>query len=120
MMSAATDLIVRYYQALEGRDLEAVMAMTHPRIHFHDYLDGGEIDGLPAARDFYRRMFKLAPDLDLITVEDLPDGRVRVDMQSSVHSPSGHLWSDTRNEAIYAVTDGLIMGIELNGPLSLR
>jgi len=117
MMSAATDLIVRYYQSLECRDIDAVLAVTHPRIHFHDFLDGGEIDGLSAARDFYRRMFELAPDLDLIAVEDLPDGSVRADMQSSVHSPSGQLWSDTRNEAIYAIADGLIVGIELNGPL---
>ena len=117
MMSAATDLIVRYYQSLECRDIDAVLAVTHPRIHFHDFLDGGEIDGLSAARDFYRRMFELAPDLDLIAVEDLPDGSVRADMQSSVHSPTGHLWSDTRNEAIYALADGLIVGIELNGPL---
>jgi ketosteroid isomerase-like protein len=45
MMSAATDLIVRYYDAIERRDLEAVMAMTHPEVHFHDFLDGGEIEG---------------------------------------------------------------------------
>ncbi len=113
-MSAAIDLIARYYGALEGRDLEAVMAMTHPRVRFHDFLDGGEIDDLAAAQDFYRRMFELSPDLDPITIEDLPDGRVRVDMQSSVHSPSGHLWSDTRQEAIYTLADGLIVGIELS------
>jgi hypothetical protein len=68
MMSAGTDLIVRYYDAIERRDLEAVLAMTHSQIHFHDFLDSGEIDGLVAARDFYRRMFEFAPDLDLITV----------------------------------------------------
>uniref|UniRef100_B0T1L6 SnoaL-like domain-containing protein n=1 Tax=Caulobacter sp. (strain K31) TaxID=366602 RepID=B0T1L6_CAUSK len=115
-MSAATDLIVRYYHALERRDIDAVLEMTHPRAHFHDFLGGGEVDGLADARDFYRRMFELAPNLDLIAVEELPDGRVRVDMQSSVHSPSGRLWSDTRQEATYAMADGLIQGIELRGP----
>jgi hypothetical protein len=116
-MSAATDLIVRYYDALERRDIEAVLEMTHPRVRFHDFLGGGEVDGLAAARDFYRRMFELAPDLDVIAIETLPDGRIRVDMQSSVHSPSGHLWSDTRQEATYAIADGLIQGIELRGPI---
>jgi hypothetical protein len=116
MMSAGTDLIVRYYDALERRDLEAVLAMTHSQIHFHDFLDSGEIDGLVAARDFYRRMFEFAPDLDLITTRILPGGRVRAEFQSSVHSPSGHLWSDTRQAAIYSLVDGLIQGIELVGP----
>jgi len=117
-MSAATDLIVRYYEAIERRDLEAVLTTTHAQVRFHDFLDGGEIDGLAAARDFYRRMFELAPDLDLITIETLPDGRVRTEFQSSIHSPSGHLWSDTRQAAIYTLADGLIQGVELLGPTS--
>ena len=117
-MSAATDLIVRYYDAIERRDLEAVLAVTHERVRFHDFLDGGEVEGLAAARDFYRRMFELAPDLDLITAEVLPDGRVRAEFQSSVHSPSGHLWSDTRQAAIYTLVDGLIQGVDLLGPMA--
>ncbi|MEJ2814335.1 nuclear transport factor 2 family protein [Caulobacter sp. CCG-8] len=117
-MSAATDLIVRYYEAIEQRDLEAVLATTHAQVRFEDFLDGGEVDGLAAARDFYRRMFEFAPDLDLITVETLPDGRVRTEFQSSIHSPSGHLWSDTRQAAIYTLADGLIQGVELLGPTS--
>lgn len=116
-MSAANGLIVRYYDAIERRDLEAVLAMTHARVRFHDYLDGGEVDGLAAARDFYRRMFELAPDLDLITTETLPEGRMRVEFQSSVHSSSGQLWSDTRQAAIYTLVDGLIQGVELLGPM---
>ena len=117
-MNAATDLIVRYYDALDRRDLEAVLATTHAEVRFHDFLDGGEVEGLTAARDFYRRMFELAPDLDPIKVETLADGRVRVEFQSSVHSPSGHLWSDTRQAAIYTLVDGLIQGVELLGPTS--
>jgi len=112
-MSAATDLIVRYYDAIERRDLEAILATTHPEVCFHDFLDGGEVEGIAAARDFYRRMLELAPDLDVITAASLPDGRIRVEFQSSVHSPSGHLWSDTRQEAIYTLADGLILGVEL-------
>lgn len=117
-MSAATDLIVRYYDAIERRDLEAVVATTHAQVRFHDFLDGGEVEGLAAARDFYRRMFELAPALDPITIETLPDGRVRVEFQSSVHSSSGHLWSDTRQAAIYTLVDGLIQGVELLGSIS--
>jgi ketosteroid isomerase-like protein len=115
-MSAANDLIVRYYDAIERRDLEAILATTHPDVRFHDFLDGGEVEGLAAARDFYRRMLELAPDLDMIAAKNLPDGRIHVEFQSSVHSPSGHLWSDTRQEAIYTLADGLIQGVELLGP----
>lgn len=116
--SAAAALITRYYDAIERRDLEAVLAVTHADVRFQDYLDSGEIEGLAAARDFYQRMFDFAPNLDLITVEAQPDGRVRVEFQSSIHSASGHLWSDTRQEAVYTLVDGLIQGIELCDPIS--
>lgn len=115
-MSAATDLIIRYFEAMERRDVDAVAALTHPEIRFPDYIDGGEVVGRAGVRDFYRRMFAFAPDLDLIQAEDLPDGRVRVDIQTSVRDRAGHLWSDTRNQAVYTIADGLIIGVELLEP----
>jgi ketosteroid isomerase-like protein len=116
--TTATDLIVQYYDAIERRDIEAILATIHPDVRFQDFLESGQIEGLAAARDFYQRMFAFAPALDLITVDTLPDERVRAVFQSSIHSPSGHLWSDTRLEAVYTLADGLIQGIELSGQAS--
>jgi len=113
-MSSETDLIVRYYEALARRDVEAVMAMTHPQAAFGDFLEGGDLTGSAAIRAFYRRLFDtLAPDFDLITVIAQPDGRMRAEMQVATHDSSGHLWSDTRSYALYDLLDGLIHSIEL-------
>jgi hypothetical protein len=113
-MSAASDLITRLHDALNRRDLDAAMAQIHPRARFRDYLEGGEVEGHVAVRDFYQRLFDtLSPGLDLITLKTLPGGRVRADIQSSVRDRSGHLWSDTRVVAIYTITDGLISSVEL-------
>ena len=62
-MSAATDLIARYYDAIERRDLQAVLDATHAEVRFHDFLDGGEVEGLAAASDFYRRCSTSRPTL---------------------------------------------------------
>ncbi len=113
-MSAATDLIVRYYDALAHRDLEAVMAVMHPEAEFIDFLQGGEVCGKTAVRTFFQYMFDtLAPDFDLLGLTILPDGRIRADMQVATHGRLGHLWSDTRSYALYTVVDGLIHGVEL-------
>jgi hypothetical protein len=113
-MSAETDLIVRYYEALSRRDIEAVMAMTHPQAEFGDFLEGGGLAGSTAIRAFYHRLFDtLAPDFDLIAVTLEPDGRMRAEMQVATHDRSGHLWSDTRSYALYALADGMIRSIEL-------
>jgi hypothetical protein len=113
-MSAALDLIVRYYDALAHHDIEAVMMLIHPEATFGDFLDGGEVTGSVAIRAFYQRLFDtLAPDFDLITVTVAPDGRIQAEMQVATHGRSGQVWSDTRSYALYAVVDGLIHGIEL-------
>jgi len=113
-MSAATDLIVRYYEALGRRDIEAVMAVMHPEVGFDDFLEGGDLSGATAVRAFHQRMFDtLAPDFDLLNVTVQPDGRLRAEMQVVTHDRMGHVWSDTRSYAVYALVDGLIHGIEL-------
>jgi ketosteroid isomerase-like protein len=113
-MSAATDLIVRYYDALGRRDIEAVMAVMHPDVSFNDFLEGGELTGVSAVTAFHQRMFDtLAPDFDLIAVSVQPDHRLRAEMQVATRDRMGHLWSDTRSYALYTLVDGLIHGIEL-------
>lgn len=113
-MSADADLIIRYYDALAHRDIEAAMAMTHPEAEFVDFLEGGHLTGSAAIRAFYQRLFDtLAPDFDLIAVTLQSDGRMRAEMQVATHDRSGQLWSDTRSYAFYAVVDGLVRSIEL-------
>ena len=113
-MSAAEDLIFRYHEAVGRRDIEAVMALMHPQARFEDFLEGGEITGSTVVRAFYERLFDtLAPELDVIAITIQPDGRMRADIQVATHDRSGHVWSDTRSYALYAVVEGLIHGIEL-------
>ncbi|WP_426030633.1 nuclear transport factor 2 family protein [Caulobacter sp. DWP3-1-3b2] len=113
-MSEANTLIVRLHDALDRRDLDGLMRLFHPDVRFLDYLDGGELVGLAAVRAFYQRLFEtMAPAVDLLTVTDLPDGRLSTELQVSIHDHSGHLWSDTRVTATYTVLEDLIQAVEL-------
>ena len=115
-MTAARDLIVRLHEAIGRRDADAAATLFHPQARFRNYLDEGEVIGREGARAFYRKLFEtLAPDIDLLSVEILADGRARAELQVSVHDRSGHLWSDSRVTATYAILDGMIQGVEL-GP----
>ncbi len=106
----AADLITRFHDALNRRDLEAALALTHPHARFPDYLEGGEVVGHDAIRTYLQRLFDtLSPGLDLITTEIAPDGRVRADIQSSIRHTSGRLWSDTRVTVLYEIADGLVL-----------
>jgi hypothetical protein len=117
-MISGPDLVVRLHEAIGRRDVDAVAMMFHPQARFHDYLDDGEVVGRDGARAFYNRLFEtLAPDIDLLSVETMADGRTRAELQVSVHDRSGHLWSDSKTTAIYTIADDLILNVEL-GPNS--
>jgi hypothetical protein len=113
-MTSARDLVVRLHEAISRRDPDAVSALFHPEARFRNYLDEGQVIGQDGARAFYERLFEMIdPDIDLLSVKDLPQGRVQAELQVSVHDRSGHLWSDSKVIATYVIADGLIQSVEL-------
>ena len=113
----SADVVLRLHAALDRRDLDAVMALMHPDVQFEDFVDGGPLAGLVEVRAFYQRLFDtLSPGFDILATENLPGGRVRVDMQVVVHDSAGHVWSDSRSGATYTLTDGLVTGVVLERP----
>lgn len=114
MTASVGDIIIRLHEALDRRDLDGVTALMHPDARFRDYLDDGELVGLAAVRAFYQRLFEtLAPNIDVLTMTELPDGRLRADLQVAVLDRSGRLWSDSKVTATYTLRDGLIQSVEL-------
>lgn len=114
MIAAAADIIIRLHEALDRRDLDAVTALMHPDARFRDYLDEGELVGRAAVRAFYQRLFEtLAPNIDILMITEMPDGRLRAELQVSVHDRSGRLWSDSQVTVTYTIRDGLIQSVEL-------
>ena len=110
-MESASDLVHRFLDALDRRDLDAVAALIHPEGRFTDYMNRGHAVGPDGIRDFHVRMFQpLDPHVDKISIEPMADGRVYAVLQVSVRDLAGHLWSDTRVHVIYDIADGLIKG----------
>ncbi|KRA73986.1 hypothetical protein ASD89_11085 [Caulobacter sp. Root656] len=115
-MADARELVLRLHEAIGRRDAEAAAALFHPLARFRNYLDEGQVVGPAGAQAFYLRLFEtLAPNIDLLSIQTLADGRAQAELQVSVHDRSGRLWSDSRVTATYTVQDGLIQSVEL-GP----
>jgi hypothetical protein len=110
-MDSASDLVHRFLDAVDRRDLDAVSSLIHPEGRFADYMTRGEVVGPDGIRDFHVRLFQsLNPHVDKISITPMKDGRVYAVLQVSVHDHAGHLWSDTRVHVIYDIVDGLIKG----------
>ncbi|HWU14806.1 MAG TPA: nuclear transport factor 2 family protein [Caulobacter sp.] len=115
-MADARELVVRLHEAISRRDAYAAASLFHPQARFRNYLDEGEVVGPDGAQAFYRKLFEtLAPNIDLLSVRALADGRAQAELQVSVHDRSGRLWSDSRVTATYTAQDGLIQNVDL-GP----
>jgi predicted phosphodiesterase/ketosteroid isomerase-like protein len=102
-------LLRRMYAAFNARDIEAVLAATHPEVDWPDALEGGRLRGHAAVRDYWRRQFRLIdPRVEPERITAAPDGRIVVDVHQVVHDPEGGLLADRRVQHVFSIRDGLI------------
>jgi len=61
------DLIERYNAAWNAHDLDAISAMHHPDIVFHNHTAGERAEGAAAVREHIAAIFRNNPDLAFTT-----------------------------------------------------
>ena len=113
-MDARRALLLRFYKALDAKDVDAVMALLHPDVDFPDQLnDDARLHGAKAVRAYYVRAF------GLITAENTPtafhprpDGTMEVRIHHHVTSLEGALWHDGPVDYSISFRDGLIARLD--------
>jgi ketosteroid isomerase-like protein len=112
-MDARRALLLRFYKALDVKDVDAVMALLHPDADFPNQLDGTRLHGAAAVRAYYVRAF------GLITAESTPtafhprpDGTMEVRVHHHVTSLEGALWHDGPVDYSFDFRDGLISRLD--------
>lgn len=112
-MDARRALLLRFYKALDAKDVDAVMALLHPDVNFPDQLDGTRLQGTAAVRAYYERAF------GLISAESTPtafhprrDGSLEVRVHHHVTSLAGGLWHDGPVDYSFQFRDGLISRLD--------
>ena len=114
-MDAPEELLTRFFQAYNQGDWTAISALTTPDVDWPDQISGGRVIGHDALEVYWKSSSGLVQvELALLALAALPDGRVRADLNQSVHNAStGQLWSDNRVTQTYVLRDGLIARMDV-------
>jgi ketosteroid isomerase-like protein len=114
-MSDTHQHLRRAYDAFNERDVDAAVALMHPRVNWPNAWEGGRVHGRAALRDYWERQFaEIASSVEPDRFTDELDGSVTVQVRQVVRDARTHeLISDTNVHHRYQLQDGLILRMDV-------
>jgi len=111
------ELINKAYKGFNNREIDAVLSIMHPDIHWPKAFEGGYVIGHEAVRGYWTRQWsEINPIVEPVSITERPDGKVEVEVYQLVKDLAGNILFDGKVKHVYVITDGLLqqMDIELN------
>jgi ketosteroid isomerase-like protein len=114
-MSEAHQHLRRAYDAFNARDVDAAVALMHPRVNWPNAWEGGRVRGRAAVRDYWERQFaEISSSVDPQRFVDERDGSVTVHVRQVVRNARTHeLIADQSVCHRYRLQDGLIVRMDV-------
>ena len=107
----------RLYEAFNGRDLDAVLAMMGDEVDWPNAWKGGRLVGRDPVRDYWTAQWaEIDPRVEPLAVTKRADGKVAVTVRQLVRSPDGQVLSDGEVIHVYQLDDGLIRRMDVEEP----
>jgi nuclear transport factor 2 (NTF2) superfamily protein len=108
------DLIKEAYNAFNARNIDAVLLLMHPDVHWPNGWEGGYVDGHEQVRDYWTRQWKeIDPHVEPVSFKERGDGRIEVEVHQVAKDLQGKLLSDGMVKHIYTIEVGLIKNMEI-------
>ena len=106
-------LLTELYAAFNARAIDRCLAGMHPDVVWANAMEGGNVHGHEAVRDYWTRQWKLVnPRVDPQSFES--DGsRVRVDVHQVVRALDGAVIVDQMVKHVFTFEDGLVKVFEI-------
>ena len=102
------------YAAFNARDIDAVLAALAEDVDWPNAWEGGRLSGRSEVRDYWTRQFaEIDGRVEPVAIDELPDGRVSVEVQQTVRDLSGALLSEGRVRHVYTLRDGLVTRMDV-------
>lgn len=107
-------LLTRLYDAIDRRDIEAVMSVFHPDARIPDSLEQVMVSGRKAIRAYYKRQFAaIQVASSLLSTKRLPDDGVEAALHVLVRGAAGGFWWEGPVTATYHTREGLIVDMDI-------
>jgi ketosteroid isomerase-like protein len=107
-------LIKQAYVAFNKRDINAVLSLMHPDVHWPNGWEGGYVDGHEEVRAYWTRQWKeLDPEVNPVAFKERPNGALEVEVHQVVKDLKGTLLVDGMVKHIYTLDQGKIKSMEI-------
>jgi ketosteroid isomerase-like protein len=100
------ELLRRAYEAFNGRDLDAALALMHPDVDWPDAIEGGRVHGHAEIRAYWERQFRtIDPHVEPESFAE-EGGRVVVDVHQVVRDGAGAVVDNRHVRHAYTLREG--------------
>jgi len=109
-MSSTRDLLTSTYEAFNRRDIDAVLATTHPNVDWAVGVEGERLHGHEEVRAYWKRQWAMV-DFEVTPIMFLGSERSEkmvVDVHQVARNRSGRIVLDQVLQHIFFIRDGLI------------
>ncbi|MEO6328645.1 MAG: nuclear transport factor 2 family protein [Ginsengibacter sp.] len=108
------EIIKKAYNAFNARDIDLVISLMHPDVHWPNGWNGGYVNGHDEVRDYWKRQWKeIDPSVDPISLKELKDGRMEIEVHQVVKDLRGKLLIDKIVKHTYTFENGMIRNMEI-------
>ena len=108
------ELIKKAYAGFNNREIDAVLSIMHPDIHWPKAFEGGYVVGREAVREYWTRQWsEINPKVELVAVTERPDGKVEGEVHQLVKDLEGSILFDGKVKHVYVIRDGLLQQMDI-------
>lgn len=108
------ELLEAAYRHFNARELEQVLVLMAPDVHWPNGVEGGWVHGRQGVREYWTRQWAiLDPRVYPEEFRGEPDGRIAISVHQVVHDKEGKLLMDKMVEHVYRIEGGLIQSMEI-------
>jgi len=107
-------LIKKAYTGFNNRDIDTVLHIMHPDIHWPKAFEGGYVIGHEAVRDYWTRQWsEINPKVEPVAITERPDGKVEVEVDQLVKDMQGSILFNGKVKHVYVIKDNLLYSMDI-------
>lgn len=108
------ELLKQAYAAFNARDIDAVLLLMHPQVHWPNGWEGGYVNGHDEVRAYWTRQWQaLDPKVEPVGFKERPTGELEVDVHQTVKDLQGSVLFDGPVKHVYTLDQGKIKSMEI-------
>jgi ketosteroid isomerase-like protein len=107
-------LIKEAYDGFNSRNVDAVLSIMHPDIHWPKAFEGGYVIGREAVKAYWTRQWsEINAKVEPTAITERPDGNVEVEVHQLVKDLQGNILFDGRVKHVYVINEGLLQHMDI-------